>query len=273
MKYTKTKLDVIIPCYRGNELFKRAVKSIFESKLPVDRVFVSFNGNQSVNEQWLENFKTMISSDVKFIVFKSDNEITAKEHWLKICRNLTQYMDDETYIFLLAHDDIILDANNINVKDLYKEDATFFPQYILNNKKVNNHIKADRNYSIKQWLSLSFYSDNYTNMSGMIVKFGNLTNVVNEFKNKITGSRFEYMLATNYSITSVRYISSLNLFINVDPQSDGASISNINSRIDDCLYLRYLNLNVKFNFFERLVIYFRLIKKLSILFFNLVSYK
>lgn len=253
-------LTVVIPCYKGGELFKSAVESLRESNLKYSRLIVSFNGKQCDLKTWLES--QYIDQKIILDIICHEGFLPAKDHMAKVSDYIfTKY--GNINLMLMAHDDVLISSEEQN----YCLDTVVFPDY-----GNDRNLCSLGEISDFEFLKLSFTKAMYTNMSGMIISSEIFKSACSYFHNKRTGSRFEHMLALNVHCKRIIFSRDIKVYIKERNDSDGALINSMDSRSDELKYLQYYLKNKKVDSFKGKIVFLGLCirKVLSYVLYRLV---
>jgi len=259
------KFSVLLPCYKGGLLFRRAVESIVSSKLPATRIIISFNNYQDENEAWLHALiKKGFFGDIQVVILNTKNELTALEHWLYICDCLKEDIKPNELLFLMAHDDWLGDCSNLNVNTLYEQQGTvYFPNYKpTKDINIRSYLPFNVDLLPRDWFWYDVKETVFTNMSGMIIPFYLLEEISKLSMDKKTGTRFEHSLALSKKTKYLKYLDSVNVNIYIHANQSGALINTLESRIDDLWYYTFVKNNVEMSLVDNVKIRVLTCKKL-----------
>lgn len=229
-----------MPVYQGGNLFLGALKSIEESSLDFANIFISFNGKNSND---LIKFKEMKGSGVlkkEYIIFTTNEDFDVVSHSNFVLNNLSKYLKENDLVFLLAHDDRIMNSSSqAGFESLIKEDdqgsTVYLPSYSWcktpNYDQIYKKAEMNKSLSPDEFFKMSVKGVLATNMSGMIVPFHVLKKTQEEMDRTKTGARWEYLVCVAEGVKRIRYTADIKVLIGSRDDSDGNSLTLENHRI------------------------------------------
>lgn len=202
------KPTLLIPVYKGGTFFGEMLNSIAGVSDLFEHVVISLNGDDGTDESLIYAFPVGVFSNLK--VLKTPRILSPTKHFYFFIRELECFTKPDNPIFLLAHDDLIIEAH---LRSFFEMEPNLKATCVLGDWLVfanKNPIKTERRTALPantksvnagQWLDYirSKKAAVFTNMSGIIAPLKVLSEL--KFLYKIPGeshaANFEYCIATS----------------------------------------------------------------------------
>lgn len=239
-------ISVVLPVFSGGELFMDAIYSIENSKIPFKNVFISFNGNSDFDYQKFINIKLGGKFINNYVLFQTNKDLDAIEHTSFMVDLLKDYLDDDSTVFLLAHDDRIVPPNLIDFISLLNQydlkTTIFFPSYrCCNSDNYNNVLKIivrNEYISSENFFFKSLKENISTNISGMILPFNAFYTSAEAIRiSNSRGARSEHTICISPKIKNVCFHNQLYMLIGERPHSEGKLLSYRDHRVAAFYYI------------------------------------
>lgn len=246
-------INILIPVYKGGDLFLSAVNSVLANCPLSVRLFISFNGEHQGDHSRYLDFQKSIQTSHEIIVNKTLSELSAIQHFINIQGWLASFLSDDDKIMFLCHDDEIL--KQITVESIgelsSKVDSVTFPEWHLYNTErkfteVKKISEVDFDQSIEDFIFDTFKAgDIYTNLSGITCSFKVFKKYCSWLKFKKTGARTELMLATASNVSKISYDENIKIKILRSPYSGGSTLALNDVYYDERIFMLWLFFNYR----------------------------
>jgi hypothetical protein len=232
-------ISLLLPVFRGGELFLGAIKSIEDTSIAFDNVFISFNGVTSTDYEAFLELEKSGRLKKKYRILTTYADLDASQHGLFILKNLDGQLHPESMLFLLAHDDrIIFDEKEEVISNSFFSmlncKTVYFPSYNCctagDYENVTHVIESEVLFTSDQFFWLTLRENVATNMSGMIVPFAAWKETLEVMSRSGTGARFEHLLCIAKSVCDVQFNKNVRVLIGERPDSDGKSLTMLQHR-------------------------------------------
>lgn len=233
-------LSAVLPIFNGGELFMDAILSIENSQIPFKNVFISFNGESDFDYQKFITAKSKNEFKNSYTIFQTGKNLDALDHGLFLQGKLKTILNNDSIVFLLAHDDRILSLKLDSFIDFLEQNdcrsTIFFPSYhcclARNYEKVLKVIEQDECMSSEHFFFRSLHNNMATNMSGMILPFHAFKASFNaSYKMGCRGARFEHITCISPGIKHVYFHNKLSMLIGERENSEGKMLSYRDHRV------------------------------------------
>ena len=263
-------ISVVMPIFNGGELFMDAIYSIENSKIHFKNVFISFNGESDLDYQKFLSIKSESNFKNSYVVFKTKKDLDAVEHGNFFLEQLKKYLNNDSVVFYLAHDDRIVPPKIDEFISMLSSNelasTIFFPSYHCcmsdNYHEIIKIIEKDERISTESFFFQSLQQNISTNMSGMIFPFhALLSSNKTTNKAKSRGARFEHITCISPGINTIYFHNKLNMLIGERPNSEGKMLSYRDHRIAAFNYIWSFLKNGQLKSFTKVPIYFYYLAK------------
>lgn len=244
MKYYKN-ISLVLPVYRGGDLFLGALKSIEDSPIVFDNIFISFNGEVSADYAKFSELKCKNILKKKYVALTTARNLSAAQHATYILGNLEKVLEPNSLIMNMAHDDRIITPKCHNSQHDFisslKPDTVYFPSYNFcvagDYGNVRRIAESDHAYNISEFFWQTMKDNIQTNMSGMILPFSAYQEAVHAMAKSGSGARAEHLFCTASSIRNVQFTKEVSVLIGERADSDGRTLSNHDHRSASLIYV------------------------------------
>lgn len=263
-------ISVVLPVFNGGNLFMDAIYSIEHSKIPFKNIFISFNGESDFDYQKFITAKSKNSLKNSYTIFKTTKNLNAQDHGLFLLDKLKTLLNDDSLVFLLAHDDRILPPNVDNfinfIKHSNHRSTIFFPSYhcciAQNYQKILKVIEKEEYMSSEDFFFRSLYDNMAINMSGMIMPFHAYRSSFDTYyKAKCRGARSEHIACISAGIKHVFFHNKLKMLIGEREDSEGKMLTYREHRIGSFIYVWSFFKNSQLITISKIPIYFYYLTK------------
>lgn len=240
------KVSLLLPVFKGGDLFPGAIKSIEESGLNFANVFISFNGSSEIDYDNFNNLKDFGGLKYTYTIFQTLRDLDAVDHALFIANKLKRFMANDASLFLLAHDDRIVPVSDPSSLYAYLEQTRFcetvyFPRYDCciagDYDNIHNIYGKDECFSPSGFFWFTLENNLATNMSGMIVPFFAWEQANLAGKKAASGARFEHFCCIAQNIKAIRFTTKYGVKVGARADSDGATLSLLQHRKASLVYM------------------------------------
>jgi hypothetical protein len=231
-------INLLLPVYKGQDLFPGALLSVEESAIEFANIFISFNGANADDYEFFMGMLQNNNLQKKYVIFRTMAELTAVEHGLFIIKNLQKILESSSLLMLLAHDDRLTNIGNAQAESEFfshlREDTIYIPTYKYcwapDYHNVTKVFENEISMSPSHFFWKSMTQTIPTNMSGMIVPFFAYTETVRVNSVYSNGARFEHLLCIARSIVDVRFNKVVCVLIGERMNSDGRLLTTLEHR-------------------------------------------
>lgn len=248
LKNSLKNISILVPIFRGGDLFLGALESIERSGFRFENIFISFN--EAGNHDYDNFVNACHDGKLKlcYTVFRTGVELDVISHSRFMVEKIREIVEPISMLFLLAHDDRIINnesdasANLINKFFLkIAFDTVYFPSYsccsVINYDLVYKVIESDLILSPNQFFWLTQKENIATNMSGMIVPFSAWDETIVVMEKYGSGARFEHLLAISHPVNSIQFHKNVRTLVASRVDSDGALLTGVQHRRASLHYL------------------------------------
>lgn len=229
---------LLIPVFRGRELFRDCLQSIVGKESNFDQIVISINGDLLERNADKEILFSSILAKENLVVFETGEPLSAPSHSRFILRQLRLMgLDSETQIMNLFHDDWLLTAPD---PDLADSETVVVGSWEKTDEPSPVSAVDGSSQSVKDWLWSFGRRQVFINGSGMIS-----TLQVREDASKIlaffrTGVRYEHLLITHRSVKTVKSSSPATVRIRIHAGQDGSSQTSSQALRGDLAFVLWL---------------------------------
>jgi hypothetical protein len=236
---------LVIPIYKGGDLFLGAIDSIEKLQIQFKKIVLSFNEALSVDYDLFIQTADSQRYRQNYTILRTGLDLDAVEHGLFIVNNLKPCLDANDKIFFLAHDDRVL--NDGEDGDLYQflidvePNTVYFPSYscckVDDYNDVFEVIESDNVYTPKEFFWLTQQMNVPTSMSGMIVPFASWNEALRVMSRAGSGARFEHLLSIAASTKKICFNKFVRVLIAQRKGSDADHLSLMQHRLSSFYYV------------------------------------
>lgn len=238
-------LSLLLPVYKGGELFIGAIRSVEELTIEFDHIFISFNGEDRSDYEAFNALKKQGCLKKSYTIFHTNAELPVSQHGCFVLGKIEHILQNDSLLMPLAHDDrIIIDIGANKLEKFISElscDSVCFPSYSLcdsaDYKTIKSVYEKDANYSVEEFFWLSMKENLVTNMSGMILPFSAYQEAVHAMAKSGSGARAEHLFCTASSIRNVQFTKEVSVLIGERDNSDGKTLSRYDHRFGSLIYV------------------------------------
>jgi len=244
-KKSFSELSLVIPVYRGGDLFMDAIRSVERSGIQFDNMIVSFNSNEGEDYRVFQHAYDVGDLTYKYTVFSTETEMNGIDHGKFIVNKLKEMIPHESLIFFLAHDDrIIYQPNCKKIENFYTcldSSSVYFPSYSC--CKVEDYSKlTEVNENEESMTPEVFFwrtqKENVpTSMSGMIVPLAAWEESLEVMTMSGSGARFEHLVAISRKVKQIHFHRCVKTLIASRSDSDAAYLTLLQHRWASIYYL------------------------------------
>jgi hypothetical protein len=233
-----------MPIYQGGKLFLEGLDSVERIDVPFNKIIISFNGNSSTDYDLFcrEVSRGRFCKD--YTVFRTKAEMNSLDHSIFITESLKKLCVAGLKVFLLAHDDRIL--NSRDDKDLYdflentNSETVYFPSYscCFENEGLSifKVIESNRQMSSNDFFWTTQRQDVPTNMSGMIIPLDSWIETIKVLKKAGSGARFEHLLCIARCISNVCFSDKVRVLVVSRSNSEADNLKAMQHRVSALYY-------------------------------------
>jgi hypothetical protein len=234
-----SKVSLLLPVFRGGDLFLGAIQSIEDSPIPFEKIVISFNGAGSADYEAFLSRKASGNLKKKYLIYRTLKDLSAAEHGRFALNNLLDIFNADSSLMFLAHDDRLLsgaedEKSLMSFISRVDSNTVYFPSYHCcqagQYENITHVLERDVSYSVDEFFWLTMRESVSTNLSGMIVPFQAWVDALRFAAENQTGARFEHMLCIGNSVESVNFSSQVKVVIGERPNSDGKLLSDLDHR-------------------------------------------
>lgn len=246
LKNYSNSLSLLLPVYRGENLFEGAIKSIEESAIDFENIFVSFNGSDSADYDLFMQMSNQNKLRKKYTLFQTLEDLSAVQHSHLITKNLSEILHPSSMLMLLAHDDRLIASESATLSSgifsKLNADTIYIPSYSFcwasDYNKVTRVVESVIDMSPKEFFWRTMKETIPTNMSGMIMPFFAFVEAQKTLERYTNGARFEHMLCIARSIKCVCFTTDVRVLIGERMDSDGRLLTILEHRKAALHYMR-----------------------------------
>lgn len=236
---------LVMPIYKGQDLFLGAIDSIEQLHIPFEKIILSFNEAQSNDYNLFVKSKNAGRYSKDYTILRTGIELDSVGHGLFIADKLSASINAECRIFFLAHDDRILNKNyDLALHDFLlnaRSDTVYFPSYSCCKSDDYNFvfeiIESDKTLTSEDFFWLTQKNNVPTSMSGMIVSFGAWKEALKVMLAAGSGARFEHLLSIASVTKNVCFNKVVNVLVAQRKGSDADHLNIMQHRISSFFYV------------------------------------
>ena len=235
---------LVMPIYQGRDIFLEGLDSVERADIPFNKIVLSFNGASSTDYDLFCKEKSLGRFLKEYTILRTNAEMSSVEHSIFITNHLKEFCIETTQIFLLAHDDRILNSpDDLTLHQFLensKSDTIYFPSYSCcfenKNYSIFRVIESDQVLTSNDFFWLTQTQDVPTNMSGMIIPFIAWVETLKVLLKAGSGARFEHLICIARSIKYVCFNTNVKILVISRPYSDASNLNARQHRISSLYY-------------------------------------
>lgn len=240
-----SKLNLLMPVYRGGDLFLGAVNSVELSSISFENIFISFNGSDPSDYDAFIALKNTGQLKNKYTTFRTFSDFTAAEHGCFILDKIKYQLLPDSIFMQLAHDDRIVQQSDGRNQQVFfnslRADTVYFPSYWFcsaGNYETVKFVSEDvSSHTVKQFFKLTMKKNIMTNVSGMIMPFSAYEAAVDAGRASGTGARAEFLCCVSPNVRWVNFTNNISVLIGEREDSDGKKLSLVEHRRSALAYV------------------------------------
>lgn len=256
-------ISLVVPVYKGGEYWKECIESINKYGYGFDEVLVSINKSDLQNDD-IKYFKSLCKLDNVTLIVQNKS-LSPLKHFLSYIELI-----QNDYIFMLAHDDILLEGS-LKVKNYLKQhgkelDISLFgsQSYFDDNNKYLGEVNELR--GLKNAISSQCFVEYDLgkhfdiSLSGITFPTKSIVNNSYYLEKFVRGIRVDYFFLTNCDIKFIHQLEKNTAKVRRHPNQESAIIGLEERTFDSIIYYVY---HIKYSLYNK-ILYEKLIRHLLI---------
>lgn len=235
---------LLVSVYNGDELWKETCQNVYECSKHFDSIFISINkSNIQEGDFRIANDQLKNLTNCKI---KLRNEFFGpREHFQEICRDLLK--EDFTHVFILCHDDLLIEENLKKIRSLKIEDVNISPIVWINEfgkfEVTEFNLKGLNAISVEEFICREADSPIGMSISGLVLSKQQLIEGGEYFKYFRQGYRFDNFIFTYNHLKKINVIGFPLVKVKIHPQQQGKNVIGLNLALDNLFFWYFHALN------------------------------
>jgi len=221
LKSISDKPVLIIPVYKGGELFRECYASVVGKESGFEMIFISLNGTSAGRAADLETLKSFGKPAENVLLLETPTVLPSFDHQNFLIDAVSKRFSDERLVMSLFHDDNLLRPPS---RDESQPDSVILGdwQNLVEGGLISALKKSPD--SPTNWIRSFAFQKITTNGSGMVVPLGVMRDVSLSLQRWRTGVRYEYLLCTHSSVKSLCAAREPLVSLRIHEMQDGANV-------------------------------------------------
>ena len=203
LKKNSFELLLVIPIFRGGDLFMDALRSVERSDIRFNKIIVSFNGVGDEDINMFTESCRFGELTYSYTVFKTGADLSGNDHGKFMLDKLKKITNENSLIFFLAHDDRILRNPESDETEKFLSsldpNSVYFPSYsccqVQDYSTVIKINESEESIPPEIFFWRTQRENVPTSMSGIIAPLMAWNEAAEVMTRSGSGARFEHLLA------------------------------------------------------------------------------